>query len=269
MTPKHRNTLVIACAVAAIAAGPPGPATAADLDDVFAGGSDQPASHRNAGFYLGAFGALQFQEGLEVESRTVDLGRFEDVVDGDIYDKWRYRIPIARDSIVQIVRSAFETDSDTGGRFGGSIGYRLNSHLRFEAEASYGVNDSEAVTTISAIVPSTSGKTILLEQQDLDVGGNIKTFSVFANGWVDLPIDGHIRPYIGGGVGVAFLSGSGIDDDDKFTYQVGAGLTLPVTRSTDLYAGYRFQQVLNVEVDGSDAGDITNHVAEIGLRYNF
>ena len=164
-------------------------------------------------------------------------------------------------NLIQTLRAAAEGDSDVGARFGVSIGHRFNDIVRVEAEASYSFNDSDA-----------SAQTFDEDGQfagDVDLGGNIGIFSLFANGWIDIPIDAHIRPYIGGGVGVAFLSGAGIDSDEKFTYQVGAGLTVPVSGSVDLSAGYRFQQVLDVEVDGSDAGDITNHLAEIGLRFNF
>jgi opacity protein-like surface antigen len=99
-------------------------------------------------------------------------------------------------------------------------------------------------------VPVTFTKQFSTTTGGVVTDGSISTFAVMANAWIDFDL-GMVKPYVGGGVGVAFnevsvgalLTGQ----ENQLAWQLGGGLNFDVGEKTSLGIGYRYM----------DAGEIT------------
>ncbi|WP_342640850.1 outer membrane protein [Rhodoligotrophos ferricapiens] len=111
-----------------------------------------------------------------------------------------------------------------------------------------------------------------------DLDATLSTGTIFANGYIDLDYFGFVKPYVGGGVGVAFhhigdvdmpiLSGSGSSTD--FAWNVQAGLAFDVTENIALDVGYRYVDLGDAKSGGKDpfhVDNITAHEARVGIRF--
>lgn len=83
--------------------------------------------------------------------------------------------------------------------------------------------------------------------------GNVQTWALMANAWIDLGNSSTFTPYIGGGIGYAiskFDGGavySGVDGN--FAWQLGAGINVAVSDTTSLGLGYRYFDAGDVELE--------------------
>lgn len=106
--------------------------------------------------------------------------------------------------------------------------------------------------------------------------GELTSFAIMANVWLDLCPDDAIHPYIGGGIGWADAElevGSYSTSDSGFAWQVGVGVGFDITDSTRIDVMYRFFDIPDAEFlheDGSDLG-LDYEVSEltVGLRFMF
>jgi opacity protein-like surface antigen len=88
-----------------------------------------------------------------------------------------------------------------------------------------------------------------------------KIATVTANGYLDLPLDAQITPYVGAGIGYGFV--------DSYRYHlngfVGAltgGLTFDLSRDVAVDVGYRYRAILVEDV-------FHDHSVTTGLRFKF
>ena len=122
-----------------------------------------------------------------------------------------------------------------GWLIGGSIGQRINRAVRIEGEFAF--RDNTADQWIIGGVPAGGWN------------GHFNTYSLMTNLIHDF--DGAsllgVTPYLGGGIGIAFLEGNfttstlSLDiDDEQFAFQLMAGGSLQVTRNIELFSEFRY-----------------------------
>lgn len=154
---------------------------------------------------------------------------------------------------------------ETGFALGGIVGFDLGSGLRAEGELTF---------RYSPLDEFSSGPGISID-------GGINSLSLMGNAFYDFDTGSEFTPYIGGGLGVAFMSsdislfgGSLIADEDTvFAYQLGAGVGYEVSPTLTITADYRFFATEN-PVFADFAGDniefeYMNHSILIGARTTF
>ncbi|MEM7602662.1 MAG: outer membrane beta-barrel protein [Verrucomicrobiota bacterium] len=160
---------------------------------------------------------------------------------------------------------------DDGYTFGGGAGVRTDflGGSRFEIEGFYGENDviGGAINGNAGPFSSASG---VLETY----GGHVNLVKEF-----DL---GGIKPYVGGGIGYTEISAENVaygpinfsDRDGAFSWQIIAGLEVPITDNVGVYVEYNYHSVGEVAFQRSATtvlsfDDLTNHSVQGGVRIAF
>ena len=108
--------------------------------------------------------------------------------------------------------------------FGGQLGYALNTNVRLEAEVAYGQSDGDAVLEVLGVE---------LADANYDFSILTATGAVYFDLW---PL-GSIVPYIGAGLGYAYVENevNNIDDTQHaFTAFGEGGIPLPITPDLSL-----------------------------------
>jgi len=143
----------------------------------------------------------------------------------------------------------------------GALGYAHGNGVRTELELGYRMNDLDVTTGSS--------------------NGDINTFSAMLNGVYDFMTGKRWTPYLGVGVGAAFVNldsapviGGVIDDDDvQFAYQGIAGIGYNVNRRLQVFVDYRYfgttDLAMRTTTDVGLDGDYGNHTVMAGLRFTF
>ena len=153
---------------------------------------------------------------------------------------------------------ASPTYDDTNFRLSGVVGMGVTEMLRVEAEAFFDIDTA-------------SGSEQQSHGLSASVSGDVRTYGVMLNSWVDLGAGTTWGLYAGGGVGMLFadtsyrildraqiaLQGGGDDSDTEFAYQIGLGVHFQ-----GWHAGYRFIKTGDLD----NYGDVTQHVLMVGLR---
>lgn len=148
----------------------------------------------------------------------------------------------------------FTTGYRNGFAVSGKVGYDWDG-LRFELEGAY--NQAK----LRRFGFNIDGQQLLVQEGDL-VTGNLNTASIMANGYWDILTHGTVRPFIGGGVGVAFVtsdrvgySGFGADGiflnqtDTAFAFQLMGGMRVKLTNHLLANVSYRYFDVEKVRLD--------------------
>ena len=155
------------------------------------------------------------------------------------------------------------TDTDIGFIVGGAAGTHLTDDLRVELEVAYSENKGDSIDF-------TNGGGAQTEYDGYSKFG-ILTF--MANIWYDVPLSEELKPYIGGGAGVAIIDANvGYDDfpdfdpifDESrvaFAFQVGAGLRWQGWENVTLDVGYRLR--------GIDGPNFESEVTQIPRTSDF
>jgi len=171
------------------------------------------------------------------------------------------------DSDIEGTGAASEPNVDFDIGWAGNIaaGYRFESGFRAEAEGGYHAADVDEVSGASG-------------------SGDADVWSVMGNLYYDFTLDADstVRPYIGGGLGVAFVNfdgvspvaGSVIDEmDPAFAFQAMAGTAVRVTDTVDVFGEYRYFAALNADMsidsNVSTETDYREHRIMLGLRWWF
>jgi opacity protein-like surface antigen len=139
------------------------------------------------------------------------------------------------------------------------LGYRF-SFLRAELEVEYGQSSVDSFTAGPATV---------------DGDGNVGILRGTIGAYLDLTIIPIIKPYAGGGVGVARVDGDtdvvdgtlvGVEDSTDLTAHGEVGFTWTLFPIVDLVPAYRF-----IWIDNGDdrIDDTTAHVFKLGTRLEF
>jgi opacity protein-like surface antigen len=130
----------------------------------------------------------------------------------------------------------------------GAFGYRLPFNVRIEGEVGYQNNKNKAFVLSTATGAS-----------ELSTG-NVGLRSFMANGYYDLPLNPHFKPYFGAGIGVHQSCINGFTANTLLTgipgvfpptvlsicsfetraWQIRTGVNFPVTKSVEFFTGFRF-----------------------------
>lgn len=188
-----------------------------------------------------------------------------------------------------------KTHFDTGWLVGGTVGYEMGNGLRGELEVTYLNAGNKKVKGSWGYDAYDAGDNLI----DWDAGnysiktkGHLDATFVLANLWYDFNSMGAFKPYVGGGVGVAFvgqnLKAGGFklldDSSTAFAFQAGAGVKWALSDAVDLDVGYRFKGALDANLkqnrlwvgqDGEVAlatqskDDLYVHTVQVGLTFKF
>ena len=162
-----------------------------------------------------------------------------------------------------------EAELDDAYVFGGALGYRFRS-FRIEANVSYRESDADELS---------------VEGVDLGGGGEASALVGLVNAYYDFDLGLPVRPYVGGGIGAAYLKlDTGPDapvdvdaDTGALAWNVAAGATYDLTESLALTAGYRYLRLEGTDVSAEvigfegdvDINDLGLHEVLLGVRYTF
>ncbi|WP_119392907.1 outer membrane protein [Taklimakanibacter lacteus] len=136
--------------------------------------------------------------------------------------------------------------TDLGFIIGGAVGTHLTDDLRVELEVAYSENDVDDIRYRDGGDGSTD---------TYDAHGKFGILTFMANFWYDLPLSEEVKPYLGGGLGLAVVDGDvGYDDFDDydpifdssevaFAFQLGAGLRWQAWDNISLDVGYRLRGI--------------------------
>lgn len=177
--------------------------------------------------------------------------------------------------------STFQTDSDSkvdgkrdlvefdpGWGISGDVGYAWRNGVRTELEIAHRDSDVDKVTGF--------GSSATLN------GGNVTNTNVMLNGFYDFNTGTWFTPYVGLGIGGAFVSGDDIrtvntrtlnDDEVKFAFQGIAGASAALDRNWALTLDYRYLRTPNVEyksnLNDTARTENASHNILVGVRYTF
>jgi len=164
--------------------------------------------------------------------------------------------------------TSFESDFDDTWNIGAGLGYEFGDWFRADITADYRFPaDWGAVTGLSV-------STILL------------------NGYATLGKFSGISPYVGAGIGAAYVNWdsfdfpdlaqatgpAAVDDDWRFAYALMAGVSFDLSEKLAIDTGYRFTSVDDGQLIGpgfivfpgvADYSDLHIHEFRVGMRYRF
>jgi len=173
------------------------------------------------------------------------------------------------------------TDLSGAWSLGAGVGYQINKHLRTDLTADYWLNSDfrgSTTGTCSSGEPCTSSD-----------WSSYRALLVMANAYVDLGTYAGITPYVGGGIGGAWVKWNDLTNETedgswihrggkgwRFAWSLMAGASYCLTDSLELDAGYRFTRINGGKMfdytsyvgPGFDKG-FNVHEARAGLRYSF
>jgi opacity protein-like surface antigen len=179
----------------------------------------------------------------------------------------------ADDTSFAALGTTVDTSYETGPFVAGAVGYQFqNTGLRAEAELGYLTSSVES-HEIAGIATF----------QDGAASGDTSAFFGLASIYYDLPLAMPIRPFVGGGIGLADVSFSGLvttpggtlldDSGTAFAWHLTGGINYDIRDNVALEVGYRYLAVDGVDVTASDGTpasiDTTDHIVFAGLRYRF
>ncbi len=164
--------------------------------------------------------------------------------------------PITLGGVSATITNAYLADKKTGYLLGVTAGVENDRGFIFEGEIAYRKINFDASGTLSVDVAGTA------EVLPARGSGAISTVSFMANSWFDIFDRGTtgIRPFIGGGIGVAVkkvrgsissegqvfgfdinnITGFGTNSNTGFAWQVGAGVRINLSKNTVSSLSYRY-----------------------------
>ncbi|MTI44955.1 opacity protein-like surface antigen [Roseibium hamelinense] len=181
----------------------------------------------------------------------------------------------------------YERESlDDAWMFGVGVGYQVNDYFRTDLTLDY-----ETKATATGYAPcvgcATAGQ-FSRETADIDV------WTVMLNGYVDIGTWHRITPYVGAGIGAAYVNASsknsvnpdgstasyeGDNGQWNFAWALMAGAEYAFTPNWSLDAGYRYKdlgEAKTVRLDNVGTGgtrekweDLVAHEFRLGMRYTF
>ncbi|WP_305986893.1 outer membrane protein [Roseibium sp. MMSF_3544] len=180
----------------------------------------------------------------------------------------------------------FERESmDNAWMIGVGVGYKWNKYLRTDLTVDY---ETPATIKGYAECVGCTGGGFSEEYTDVDV------WTVMLNGYIDLGTWNRITPYVGAGIGAAYVRTNntysitptigrtdydGQNGEWNFAWALMAGASYAVTNNWEIDAGYQYRDLGDAKtVKLHDAGsgetrvewdDLTAHEIRLGVRYNF
>jgi opacity protein-like surface antigen len=183
--------------------------------------------------------------------------------------------------------------------FGGGLtfGFDFDKHwnIPLRIELDYTIRgESSSSNTKSNRWYFTWDSNPMLDDNTIYLETSVKLQTLMFNFWYDIPTGTALKPYIGGGVGLAFIKYSsqsyivGSSEDPvltiygkrktNFAWSLGAGLGYEISPNITLDLGYRYinagsvTALLENSVDfpyHSGVGRISSHDVILGIRYTF
>lgn len=165
---------------------------------------------------------------------------------------------------------------DTQVSVGGGVGYRFSNWFRSDLTVGFAPSRD-----FSAGTSGTAG--------DGAISGSLTSTVLLASAYAEFAPDSWVRPYVGGGLGVANLSldtvqqrmpGGGtttFSDNSEWNlaWSLAAGVTLDVSEAVELDAGYRYVNFGDATTGtGTNGSHVTldgidGHEVRFGIRYLF
>jgi len=173
------------------------------------------------------------------------------------------------------------TDLSGAWSLGAGVGYQINRHLRTDLTADYWFK--------SDFRGSTSGTCASGDPCTSSDWSSYRALLVMANAYVDLGTYAGVTPYVGGGIGGAWVKWNDLTNETedgswvhrggkgwRFAWSLMAGASYCLTDTLELDAGYRFTRIHGGRTfdlagavgPGFDRG-FNVHEARAGLRYSF
>lgn len=206
---------------------------------------------------------------------------------GDIgYSIWEEPSLAFRNDVAGLNSAIDNEDSDNAILGGVGIGYKFNEHFRFDLTADLRSNkDIDGSIQCGACIPATTVPDTTLQQRT-----NVDIATFFANAYVDVGTYKGFTPYVGGGVGFAYLNygdylslgnptaantpgataadltaanPSGIanqvfdgDNDIRFAWNLQAGASYDINENLALDGSYRYTRI--------NGGDVAPDIGGVG-----
>jgi outer membrane protein OmpA-like peptidoglycan-associated protein len=167
-----------------------------------------------------------------------------------------------------------DVSNDWGWGAGGAIGYRFGNGLRAEIEGMYRQNERDEYNVFGFNIPIKDG--------------DVTAYSGMVNVLFDIDFGGLVVPYVGVGVGAAYvegeadlITGNPFSFDDSAwaaAYQGIAGVNLRLDENIDLFADYRYFSTYDLELEDNyfpgpvttkTDDEYTSHTVMAGLRFTF
>ena len=188
-------------------------------------------------------------------------------------------------------------DIDSGWMFGGGIGYQINDWFRVDATANYYSEVDFIGSTAQDVACSDGTVGAICSYSD---NGGVQITTLLANAYVDLGTWQGLTPYVGAGIGGAFLHWNDLNNIEsnvsgtvpttlandvhaklsgwRFAYGLHAGASYDISAKLKLDAGYSFTHITDGEMFGFGAksglvgtqgfhDDMKVHAFKVGLRY--
>lgn len=194
----------------------------------------------------------------------------------------------------QSADASFKTGYVVGGNFGIDWGSGLRTELELAARGNKSKSHAHLKTTYAYQYYGGAGHTrnggtgtgpFTIYSTDAQVPAhlNLRAYSLMANAWYDFNTDTGFTPYIGGGIGLAqvqidgSLNGTNLHEknDTTFAYQLGAGISVPISDSIKASLDYRYFAANGAKLKlepgfhgGNVNADFDSHSIMVGLRFN-
>ncbi len=199
---------------------------------------------------------------------SVSAQSYEDTMKG-IYFDLRGGLTYLSDSDLSEAGVTGEAEFDNGYGIEGAVGYAHHSGFRGELALGYRNNDFDDLS-VSGISASSLG---------INVGGQVEALSVMANGYAAFDVGAGFKPFIGAGIGIAYLDAeldlsvpgfavTASDDDTVFAYQGIAGIEYEIpTDSATIALGVRYSYFATTDPDfGGVEAEYGTHNIMFGVR---
>ncbi len=200
---------------------------------------------------------------------SVSAQSYEDTMKG-LYFDLRGGLTSLSDSDLSEAGVTGEAEFDNGYGIEGAVGYAHHSGFRGELALGYRNNDFDDVS-VAGVSASGSG---------VNVGGQVESLSIMGNGYYAFDLGAGFKPFIGAGIGVAFLEAevelshpsfgtiTESDDDTVFAYQGIAGVEYEIpTDSATIALGVRYSYFATTDPDfGGIEAEYGTHNIMVGVR---
>ena len=195
------------------------------------------------------------------------------------------------------IGATVRSEHDTGYKFGGVLGYHLDSAIRIEGELFLARAEIDQITNTAVTIP---GVPLGNLEVPLDPTGTAEQFGAMLNLWYDIETGSDWTPYVGAGLGLIRVDQGDLSYDEgklakavlarlqvppaladqlqvpkpsatdsAFAFQFGAGIGYALSETTTLNIGYRFQGLNGLEFTGMNPMTGTSVRAETDLRVHF